>query len=1423
LAGIKKMVFGQQPNNSAQRYKLHEMQPVAAASFETLSCESHVTKGVVMRSLILRFFLLPGMLLRATCRSGGRPVRHLLAWLSGLCLLLSATLALAAPGWGSASSLQTARVWHTTTLLPNGKVLVAGGLNASSSYFASAELYDPATNSWSAAGALTTARAQHTATLLPNGKVLVVGGGNLSITIASAELYNPATNSWSAAGALSTARENHTATLLPNGKVLVAGGYVGGYLASAELYDPATNSWSAAGALTTARDVHTATLLPNGKVLVAGGYGSSGELSSAELYDPASNSWAAAGTLITTRWAHTATLLPNGKVLVAGGAGGGIVLASAELYDPAANSWAVAGALTTARYQQIATLLPNGKVLVAGGRNSGGSALASAELYDPASNSWAAAGALSTARFGHTATLLPNGKALVVGGWDTSQLASVELYDPAINTWSAAGALSTARFFQTATLLPNGKVLVAGGTSVSGLLASAELYDPASNSWAAAGALSTARYFQTATLLPNGKVLVAGGSGVSGALASAELYDPASNSWAAAGALSTARYGHTTTLLPNGKVLVMGGQGVSSVLASAELYDPASNSWAAAGALSTARYFQAATLLPNGKVLVAGGSGVSGTLASAELYDPASNSWAAAGALSTARYGHTTTLLPNGKVLVAAGSGAGASAELFDAGMVPDVSRQPTLGSVTAAWLSGTSMVAVGAGFRPNTEASGGSTSNSASNFPLFQVMRLDNAETAWLAVDPAVPFSNTTFNSSAAALAGFPFGHVRVTAFVNGIPSVSKLTLYTAIAPDAPTIGTATAGDAQATVSFTAPGSNGGSPITGYTVVSSPAGGTDSNAGTTGLSHIVTGLTNGTAYTFTVTATTNAGTGAASAASNSVTPKGSQSIGTISFTPSTLAVGATTTASATGGASGNAVTFTSTTTGVCTVSGTNGSTVTGVAVGTCTITANQTGNANYNAANAVTQNITVTAATPAVSFSPTSLSFSARNLNTTSAAQSITLNNTGSATLNISSIAVSGDYARTTTCGATLAAGSSCSVSVTFTPTTTGTRVGAITVTSNAGSSPDTVSLSGTGIAPAVSLSPTSLSFPTQDVGTSSSTQSVTLTNTGGAALTLSSIAASGDFSQTNNCGASLAASGSCTITVTFTPTARDNRAGAITITSNATGSPHSVSLSGTGFLPASLANIATRGSVQTGDNVMIAGFIIGGTTPKTVLIRARGPSMAVQGVPGLLANPVLNLYSGSTVIASNDNWGSASNWAAIQATGMAPTDALEAAIMVNLSPGPYTAIVTGNGGSTGIAIVEVLEIDSLASPLVNIATRGLVQTGDSVMIAGFIINGSTPQTVLIRARGPSMAAQGVPGLLADPFLQLYSGSTVIASNDNWGAASNASAIQATGLQPTDSRESAILITLNPGPYTAILSGAGGTTGVAIVEVLAR
>ena len=279
--------------------------------------------------------------------------------------------------------MTTGRAYHTATLLPNGKVLVAGGLDSGWNVTTSAELYDPATGTWTATGSMTTARYLHTATLLPNGKVLVAGGYNGSI-LSSAELYDPATGTWTTNGAMTTAREYHTATLLPNGKVLVAGGYnSGGSLSSMELYDQATGTWTATSAMSTACEYDTATLLPNGKVLVAGFFSYLG------LFDPATGTW-------TPCWGgyiigNPATLLPNGKVLFAANWDyfGGPCLA--WLYDPATDTMTTPVAMTTEHRWPTATLLLNGKVLVAGGGDSNWLALSSAEVYDIGlgfTNSW---------------------------------------------------------------------------------------------------------------------------------------------------------------------------------------------------------------------------------------------------------------------------------------------------------------------------------------------------------------------------------------------------------------------------------------------------------------------------------------------------------------------------------------------------------------------------------------------------------------------------------------------------------------------------------------------------------------------------------------------------------------------------------------------------------------------------------------------------------------------------------------------------------------------------------------------------------------------------------------------------------------------------------------------------------------------------
>jgi N-acetylneuraminic acid mutarotase len=349
-----------------------------------------------------------------------------------------------------------------------------------------------ANSAWNNTGNLNAARRSHTATLLPNGKVLVAGGDNSfdDSILKSAELYDPATGAWTVTGSLNKPRLSHTATLLPNGKVLVAGGWndLDGALNSAELYDPSTGAWSSTANLSTVLFWHTATLLQNDKVLVVGGADENLPLKSAELYDPATGAWSVTGSLTAARYGHTATPLENGKVLIAGGSDDGDLasaLASAELYDPATGTWGVTAHLKATRVLHTATLLEGGKVLVAGGYNWPPVSLSGAELYDPETGTWSVTGSLSR-RSVHTATLLPSGTVLVAGGYDwnrRSSLNSTELYHPAIGVWDRTTNFNTPRDGHTATLLTNGKVLVAGGLLVAGgpsgtILNSAELYDP---------------------------------------------------------------------------------------------------------------------------------------------------------------------------------------------------------------------------------------------------------------------------------------------------------------------------------------------------------------------------------------------------------------------------------------------------------------------------------------------------------------------------------------------------------------------------------------------------------------------------------------------------------------------------------------------------------------------------------------------------------------------------------------------------------------------------------------------------------------------------------------------------------------------------------------------------------------------------------
>jgi hypothetical protein len=243
----------------------------------------------------------------------------------------------------------------------------------------------------------------------------------------------------------------------------------------------------------------------------------------------------------------------------------------------------------------------------------------------------------------------------------------------------------------------------------------------------------------------------------------------------------------------------------------------------------------------------------------------------------------------------------------------------------------------------------------------------------------------------------------------------------------------------------------------------------------------------------------------------------------------------------------------------------------------------------------------------------------------------------------------------------------------------------------------------------------------------------------------------------------------------------------------------------------------------VQTGDNVMIAGFILTGTAPKTVVIRAVGPSLRQVGLADVLNDPILELRgTDGAVLSANDNWKDDSATATqLQARGFALQNDLEAAIIATLTPGAYTATVHGKNGTTGNGLVEVYDLDQdSASELANISTRGSVQPGDAVMIGGFVLGGDGNARVLVRAIGPSLAQFGVADSLSDPALEIHDGNgALLQRNNNWRATQE-SAIRATGMPPGSDAEAAILMDLAPGAYTAIVTGENGAKGVGLVEI---
>ena len=394
--------------------------------------------------------------------------------------------------WGPTGAMNAPHTQQPATLLPNGRVLVVGTLTCNPNCYSgyTSELYDPLSNSWTLSTSPLLPRFNHIAELLPDGKVLVAGGYfEPGIVMGNAELFDPATATWSSTGSLRVPRQFHKSAKLPDGRVLVVGGLDLHFapVSWTEVYDPQTGAWGPGGDMSVPRWAHTATTLADGSVLVAGGTSTNNQdtgdpnapLQSAELYDPAAGTWTPAANMTAARVGHQAVLLPDGHLLVAGGGGVNGCLASAELYDPVANRWAATGSMTVPHAAYSLTLLPNGKVLAAAGGCSSVSNIA--EIYDPASGTWSRVANLQHVRESQSATLLQDGKVLVAGGSDGTSgddkgLATAEVFGSAAPQAGGVTTVSAASYFDNGAVAPDSLASAFG----SNLAASAQTAPSAS-------------------------------------------------------------------------------------------------------------------------------------------------------------------------------------------------------------------------------------------------------------------------------------------------------------------------------------------------------------------------------------------------------------------------------------------------------------------------------------------------------------------------------------------------------------------------------------------------------------------------------------------------------------------------------------------------------------------------------------------------------------------------------------------------------------------------------------------------------------------------------------------------------------------------------------------------------------------------------
>jgi len=740
--------------------------------------------------------------------------------------------------------------------------------------------------------------------------------------------------------------------------------------------------------------------------------------------------------------------------------------------------------------------------------------------------------------------------------------------DAQVNTFAATGNLVTSpRYQHTATLLSNGTVLITGGLTASATtpatistLASAELYDPTTLAFAATGNMTTSRQSHTATLLSNGNVLISGGSNTGPELASAELYDPTTGAFTATGSMSTGRAAHTATLLSNGKVLIAGGYDSSGTPStSAELYDATTGVFTPTGSMNTARQAHTATLLSNAKVLIAGGgNSTSGELASAELYDPSTGTFSTTGSMTDPRYSHTATLLNTGKVLVAGGYG-----------LMPTCSTSPVLNAAEL--------------YDPTT---GTFTATGSMRTPRYNhTATLLNNDLVLVAAGDSGPIYNLECNPVVLNFPILPFAELYDPAagtFTSTSNLLAEREFHAATLLNDGTVLISGGSGSHVQDNFSPPTPSAELYETTFARVSPPFLSFGSQAigtPTSGGGQILTLKNSDESSPLNITQVTINGVNPSDFAETD------NCLGSI-------AVGAS-----------------------CTVTVTFTPGAAGTRTGNVVIVNNNDSSSSLK----VPLSGTGFVGQPAVSLSPNMLVFGNQAVGTNSSPQMVTLTNSGTAALNIQTVAIAGgsDFVIVsgTTCtnGDSVAIGGSCVIQVAFSPTTPGQKSAAVTVTDNVGGSPQQISLAGASISAALSLSPTSVSFPSQFVGTSGLPQTLTVTNTGNFTLTITAVTASAaDFGVLSNCTNPVAPGLNCTIGVFFSPTAGGTRTGTLKISDNAGNSPQTVALTGSGLDFSMTPGSAASATVTAGQTASytIAVAPAGGFAASVSLSCSGGPA---------------------------------------------------------------------------------------------------------------------------------------------------------------------------------------------------------------------